>query len=48
MVLAVFSLNYKEITYEMGHGQGHLIRKDFSQNGNLVIYSENQTKQNKP
>lgn len=48
MVLALFSLNYKEITYEMGQVQVHFIRKEFSQNGNLVIYSENQRKQNKP
>ena len=46
MVLALFSWNYKEITYGMGQDQGHFVRKDFSQNWNLVIYSESKTKQN--
>lgn len=47
MVLALFSLNYKEITYGMGRDQGHFVGKDFSQNWNLMICSENKTKQNK-
>lgn len=38
MVLALFSLNYKEIIYGMGQDQGHFIKKGFPQNCNLLIY----------